>query len=445
MPWLQVAMEVLHSAAGSLDFFSQSAQAVVDLVGLDVGRVLLLKDGSWHTQIVRTRAAAESSGDRQPSRHILAKVRAEKRTFWQVPLTVGSLTGVNTVVAAPILDHCGEVIGALYGDRCQRVPSVQCQPISRLEAMLVELLASGVAAGLARLEQEQAATAARVQFEQFFTPELSRHLAMYPDLLEGRDTEVSILFCDLRGFSRISERLGPAGTFEWIGGVMDELSKCVRRHGGVLVDYVGDELIAMWGAPEEQADHAVRACRAALDMLECLPTLQERWLPLTKEPMDLGIGVNSGTARVGNIGSEHKFKYGPLGNTVNLASRVQKASRYLRATVLITEATQLCLGGDFLTRRLCQVRVKNIEQPVTLFEMVAPKAGAWLDLKKGYEEALALFETKQFRQAAHLLGKLAPEHPDDGPILALLAKAIQCILDEPKNFDPVWTLPGLLP
>ena len=83
--------------------------------------------------------------------------------------------------------------------------------ITELEARLVELLASGVAAGLARLEQEQAALAARVQFEQFFTPELARQLALQPDLLKGRDTEVTLLFCDIRGFSRISERLGPAG------------------------------------------------------------------------------------------------------------------------------------------------------------------------------------------------------------------------------------------
>jgi len=104
--------------------------------------------------------------------------------------------------------------------------------------------------------------AARVQFEQFFTPSLASELAARPDLLKGRSLEVTLLFCDIRGFSRISERLGPGGTVEWISNVMEVLSDCVLAHQGVLVDYIGDELIAMWGAPKEEPQHAQLACRA---------------------------------------------------------------------------------------------------------------------------------------------------------------------------------------
>jgi class 3 adenylate cyclase len=217
--------------------------------------------------------------------------------------------------------------------------------------MLVEVLARGVAAGLARLEQEEAALAARAQFEQFFTPELTRQLARQPDLLKGRDAEVTILFCDIRAFSRISERLGPTQTVEWINEVIGALSDCVRAHAGVLVDYIGDELLAMWGAPEEQPDQARLACRAALDMLARVPKLNERWQPVLKEAMGLGTGINTGMARVGNTGSKHKFKYGPLGNTVNLASRVQGVTKYLKCKVLITEATQAKLDASFSSRR----------------------------------------------------------------------------------------------
>src|SRR5262249_55483309 len=161
---------------------------------------------------------------------------------------------------------------------------------------------SGVAAGLARLEQEQAALAAQVRFEQFFTPELSRQLAARPGLLESRDCEVTALFCDIRGFSRISERLGPAQTVTWMSDVLGSLSDCVLAHRGVLVNYVGDELLAMWGAPEEQPDHAMLACRAALAMLEQLPVLSRRWRDLLQEEMSFGIGINTGQACVGNIG-----------------------------------------------------------------------------------------------------------------------------------------------
>src|SRR5439155_15864053 len=108
------------------------------------------------------------------------------------------------------LNREGDVIGALYGDRRVIRSALQAKT-SKVDAMLVELLASGVAAGLARLEQEQKAITAKVQFEQFFTPELAHMLAAKPEMLEGQDAEISVLFCDIRGFSRISERLGPAG------------------------------------------------------------------------------------------------------------------------------------------------------------------------------------------------------------------------------------------
>ena len=111
---------------------------------------------------------------------------------------------MSALVAAPILDGQGNVIGALYGDRRSGGASGGAPDISPFEAKLVELLASGIAAGLARLKEEQAALAARVQFEQFFTPQLAAQLERDPRLLEGRDADVTVLFADIRGFSRVS-------------------------------------------------------------------------------------------------------------------------------------------------------------------------------------------------------------------------------------------------
>lgn len=441
--WMRVTMEVLQSATGSLEFFSQAARAVVDLVGLDTGRVLLREDGVWKLNVVQTRVNRDSEPIRPPSQQVLNKVLQEKRTFWQVPSASGaaSLQGIDAVVAAPILNHNGEVIGALYGDRSQK-DAGQARPINKLEAMLVELLSSGVAAGLARLEQEQAAIRAQVQFEQFFTPELARELAARPELLSGQDMDITVLFCDIRGFSRITERLGAANTVEWINDVMGALSKCVLDQGGVLADYIGDELMAMFGAPVSTPDHAERACRAALAMLDELPKLQERWLSVVQERMSLGIGINSGTARVGNVGSTYKFKYGALGNTVNLASRVQGTTKYLKALILITEATRDYLGEHFATRRLCPVQVVNIEQPVALYELVPSERPGWQELKHGYEKALEHFEKKEFIQVMHTLGKVLLQHPKDGPSLVLMFLAVSYLREEPIPFRAVWELPG---
>jgi adenylate cyclase len=440
--WIEAALGVLQGAAGSTDFFLQAARAVVDLAGLDSARVLLRQDDDWNVHAVQNAPDAPPETDWQPSRQVLARLVAEKRTFWQVPSGqhADSLRGVKAVVAAPILDRHGQVIGALYGDRRHR--SATWRPISRLEALLVQVLAGAVAAGLARLEQEQAAVRARVQLEQFFTRSLYQELEAHPELLDPRDADVTVLFCDIRGFSRISEKLGAARTVEWIRDVMGALSECILAEEGVVVEYIGDELMAMWGAPAQASDHAARACRAALALLGQLPVLNERWAEVLGEPMDLGIGINSGSARVGNIGSRHKFKYGPLGNTVNLASRVQGATKYLKTRILLTRAVRDQLGEDFALRRLCQVRVVNIHEPVELYELAAANRPEWQQLRKDYEAALTHFETGHVRTAVRILANVHCEYPDDGPTLVLLARAVAGLARETTPLDPVWELPG---
>lgn len=443
---LQGVLDVLHSATSSPDFLAQAARAVIDLVRLDSCGVVMREGNEWKTHTLQTAPQMLAEKNWQPSQQILNQVRREKKTSWQAPELASpssrSLFGVKVVVAAPILDRAGEVIGVLYGDRRREGAWLASTALTKVEAMLVELIATGVAAGLARLQQEKAALTARIQFEQFFTAELAHQLATQPDLLEGRDVEVTILFCDIRGFSGFSERLGPARTVEWIGSVMEVLSDCVLAHRGVVVDYIGDELMAMWGAPQQQPDHAKLACEAALAMQEQLPRLNERWQAALGAAMGLGIGMNSGVARVGNTGSPRKFKYGPLGNTVNLASRVQGATRYLKTKLLVTGPVRAHLGTEFDTRQLCKARVVNIAEPVTLFELVRRGTPAWLDLKTGYEEALHHYEDKEFRQAARILGRLCIEYPNDGPSLFLMSRAVHCMVEEPAEFDPVWVMPG---
>jgi adenylate cyclase len=444
--WLQASMGVFQSAATSSDFFLKGAQAVVEMAGLDTGRVLLWKDNKWESQACYVPPPGTCSLESVPSRRVLNKVREERRTLWELPddmeLGGASLQDVAAIVSSPILNREQEVIGAVYGDRRQKLGRLRVPTVTELEAMLVELVSCAMAAGLARVEQEQAALRAHVQFEQFFTPELARQLAVEPDLLEGRDCEVTVLFCDIRGFSRFSETLGPAKTVQWVRDVMSALSDCVLAHHGVLVDYIGDELMAMWGAPENEPRHASLACKAGLDMLHCLPALNAQWSETLGGAMDLGIGINSGPARVGNTGSRHKFKYGPLGNTVNLASRVQGATKYLRARLLITGSTQARLAEDFAARRLCPVRVVNIGEPVILYELAPADQTGWLDLKQAYEQAFDAFQRGNFRQAAQIAANILATHPDDGPTIVLLSRAGQSLASPGEVFDPVWELPG---
>ncbi len=142
------------------------------------------------------------------------------------------------------------------------------------------------------------------------------------------------------------------------------------QHDGVLVDYVGDELMAMWGAPGEQLDHAERACMAACDMLAKIEPLRERWQEITPDGFGFGIGINTGQARVGNTGSKIKFKYGPLGNVVNVASRVQGVTKQAGVRALITGSTAAAIAGkSFELRRLSLVNLVGIKEPFMLHQL----------------------------------------------------------------------------
>jgi adenylate cyclase len=280
------------------------------------------------------------------------------------------------------------------------------------------------------------------ELEQFFPPLVARQFLDRPEVLEeGTQTEISVLFCDIRGYSRTSRRLGPANTIEWVSSVMEELTDCILRANGVLVDFIGDELMAMWGAPANQPDHADIACATALEMFDRLPGLNDTWQERLGEKMAFGIGINSGIAWVGNSGTKRKFKYGPSGDTVNVGSRVQGTTKYLKAPLVVSRSTHERLRGTFESRRLGSVRVVNISEPVELYEIVRPGMSHWPELKRRYEEALTLYESRQLPEAARLLGSLIASHGAAGPPLALMARTIEGLL-VPDRWSAVLELPG---
>ncbi|MCA9230824.1 MAG: adenylate/guanylate cyclase domain-containing protein [Planctomycetales bacterium] len=445
--WLETVLGVFQSAANSGDFPELAARAVVKIVGLDAAAMLECdEEGRWRTAALHSMDERQTEKTWVPSQTLLAQVRKEKRTYRHVPANVSdtaqSLQNVSALVSAPILDGSGNVIGALYGDRRSGGPAGDIPDITLFEAKLVEVLASGIAAGLARVKEEQAAVAARVQFEQFFTPQLAGQLEDDPQLLEGRDAQITLLFADIREFSRLSEQLGPALTMSFIQDAMGTLSECVLECDGVLVDYLGDELMAMWGAPIAQANHADLACNAARKMMQSLPSINSRWQKILGSPMRLGIGINSGLARVGNTGSRQKFKYGPLGDTVNIASRVQGATKYLGGDCLFTESTRALLSVPPPSRRLARVRVVNIQLPVDLHELPCTLPADW-DLRcQRYAQALAALERQDLGEARDLASRLADDCPDDVAAVALARRLSELQQTGETSDTGIWQLPG---
>ena len=438
--WLQMTMQVLQGTIGSEDFLKQAAVALVDIVGLESGRVLLGEPGSLKVATAHPPEFLEIT-NWEPNKNIVKRLTEFKKTIWHTGEVKAGKTylGAMAVVAAPILDSKGNFLGALYGERS---PTKSERRSAIIEGLLVDMLACGLSTGLVRQTHEKDAVQARVQFEQFFTPELARQLALEPNLLNGREADATLLFCDLRGFSRISERIGPEGTNKLMSAIFDALSKCVQDQSGVLVDYLGDGMLAMWGAPGHQPDHAKRCIIAAQKMQMQIPLINEKWSKLIGEPLALGIGINSGKTWVGNTGSSIKFKYGPLGPSVNLASRVEGLTKYLRSYLLVTGSTKKLLDDSFLTRRVCKTTVVNVVEPVDIYEVFVEANEKSKRLKQVTEQALIELEKNNFREASKISGFSLAEFPEDGPLILILHRAVDMLMNPAQAFQPVWHPPG---
>jgi len=428
--WLRSAVKVLQIAATSEEFFHSAAKAAVGLVGLDSARVLVFKKNDWHVESMATRDG-ETAADWRASRSVLNRVRTEKKTFWQSSPELGSevqsLVGFSSVVAAPIMDDDGRVMAVLYGDRKVTFKADgEADELTELDATMMELFAFGVGAGLARLEQERNALAAQTRFEEFFTPQLSRRLIDDSSILRGHEQEVTILFCDVRRFSQFTEQFGHRLTVSWLNDLLDILSEVVLNEDGVLVDYSGDQVMAMWGAPEHQPDHAVRACEVALSILEQLPAINQRWSSYLKgKQIQIGLGISTGKAFVGNIGSHRKFKYGALGNVVNQASRIQNETKKYHCPILISAETLAELPAELVeqqTRRIGKVKLRNLKDTSTIYQLVSAKTPGFERQKflmESFEEKL---DKDRFGEAIEILQTLLEEFPDDGPALSYRKK-----------------------
>ncbi len=442
--WFQAVIIILQSASSSKDLFRQSVDALVRLVGMDNGAVVLWNSvtNKWTTIDRQSSTGLDEYADEwMPSQQILMAARSKREALFHVPSGVDptrSAEQLSGFVVAPILADDSSLIGVLYGER--RRDRVDRPDVSTLDAQLAQTIACAVATGLLRIERERRVAEEQARFEQFFTVELARSLTADPQLLDGRDADVTCLFCDIRGFSRISERLGPQEVMQWIQTVMGVLSDCVASQKGVLIDYIGDELFAMWGAPEPELDHAARACAAARLMLNCIPQLNEEWRSRLGTEFSVGIGVHTGRAHVGNTGSQRKLKYGPLGNTVNLASRVQGATKYLRTNILVTADTRRRMQNCEDFRRLCKIRVVNINEPVELYDLPMKADADWSKLKTSYEAALLEFEAHDYRGAMRRLMECLEIAPDDGPSVLLLSRSVTAMGE--GHGDDAWVLPG---
>ncbi|KYK20507.1 hypothetical protein AYK24_10130, partial [Thermoplasmatales archaeon SG8-52-4] len=212
-------------------------------------------------------------------------------------------------------------------------------------------------------------------FGKYVSPIVIDNLIKNPDLINlgGEKRNITIFFSDIRGFTSISEKLMPEELVHLLNEYLTEMTTIIIKNDGLVDKYMGDAIMAFWGAPLEQPNHAEMACSSSLEMIEKLRKLQEKWKKENIPSFDIGIGLNSGDAIVGNMGSSSRFDYTAMGDNVNLASRMEGLNKIYGTNIIITEKTHNVIKEKFETRRLDAVRVKGKKKPIFVFELVSTK------------------------------------------------------------------------
>jgi adenylate cyclase len=254
-------------------------------------------------------------------------------------------------------------------------------------------------------------------FGQYVPPELVDKMAEDPDKynMEPRAAELTILFSDVRDFTRISETLSPEDLREYINEYLTEMSNIIRgTHRGTLDKYIGDAIMAFWGAPMDDRDHAKNGVLAALEMQRQCPVLNEKFAARGWPPLKIGIGMNSGPVRVGDMGSKLRRAYTVMGDPVNVASRIEGRTKTYGVGILVGEATRRQVSG-IVFREIDRIKVKGKEEAVTVYEPVGVEtevAKDVIDELKLWHQTLRSYRAQQWDQVEVNLLNLQRKNPE---------------------------------
>ncbi|MCP4402224.1 MAG: CHASE2 domain-containing protein, partial [bacterium] len=241
-------------------------------------------------------------------------------------------------------------------------------------------------------------------FQQYVSGPVVEEMLKHPEKLHlgGERKFLSILFSDIRGFTSISEGMESQGLVEFLNEYLTEMTEIVLKYDGTLDKYMGDAIMAIYGAPIEQPDHPERACDSALEMMKRLRELQAIWHDLGKPAIDIGIGINSGPMTAGNMGSEKRFDYTVMGDNVNLGSRLEGTNKQHGTNIIISEFTYQEVKDEFITRELDLVRVKGKLEPVKIYELIARKEQTKEQIVKAirnFEAGLLAYRASRWSEA----------------------------------------------
>jgi adenylate cyclase len=276
---------------------------------------------------------------------------------------------------------------------------------------------------------------------RYTSPALVQELIDHPEHLSlewGEEREMSVYFSDLAGFTTISEDLSAKDLVTLLNEYLTEMTDLVLSHGGVVDKYIGDAVMAFWGAPIRDKNHALNAVTCAIAMRKKCDELRAGWQERFGHELHARAGVNSGGSIVGNMGSKHKYNYTVMGDMVNLAARLEGANKPYGTYLMISETTLADLNGAAEVRELDLVAVKGKNKPVRVFEVLELKGKAdpkLVETARRFEEGLALYRAMKFAEAKAIFTELAGDPPSK-----LFSERCDYFTNEPPDdgWDGVW-------
>ena len=211
----------------------------------------------------------------------------------------------------------------------------------------------------------------QISFGKYVTPEVSEKILKGEISPEGESTEVTVLFCDLRGYTPFVEKKDPKEVVKFLNTYFSEMEKAVRQYNGIVLQYIGDEIEAVFGSPIQEPKHAEMAVRAALEMRKRLENLNRRRAGREEEPIRHGIGIHTGMVLAGSVGSPERLVYAMVGDTVNLASRIQNLNKQFETDILLSRTTiQLLNPGEFKLESLGHTAIRGKSEQIEVFKVL---------------------------------------------------------------------------
>ncbi|MEM7016195.1 MAG: adenylate/guanylate cyclase domain-containing protein [Pseudomonadota bacterium] len=341
---------------------------------------------------------------------------------WSLPILAIALLGINV--------WAGFLSAKLMGE----LPMV---------AFLLETLLLSFALGdrFKILGEEKAAT--QQLLGKVVSPAIADELMAKEVKLGGEQREATILFSDIRGFTTLSENRSPEEVLQLLNEYLSEVSAVIDRNHGVVDKYVGDEVMALFGAPLQRPDDAANAVRTALEMRETLIRLNQGFRERDMPEIGVGVGINTGLVVAGNMGSEQRLNYTVIGDSVNLASRLEGLTKQYGVELVVSESTN-AVAPDFIYRELDKVRVKGKLEPVKIYEVMGAQKAvpeAILQEVEAHHAALKLFQAQSWQDAQVAFTELREQYPQTR-LYQLYQERIAAYLEAPPDadWDGVYTL-----